>query len=100
MYARSVEERERVALDGNGKYQLARPFCPKILAGDRFSDFWQETVLFRLLAGDHFCSDFWQETVCSDFWQETVLFQLLAGDRFSDLAGDRFQLLAGDHVSI
>ena len=56
--------------------------------------------MFRLLAGDHFCSDFWQETVCSDlagdrfvptfgrrpfcsdFWQETVLFRLLAGDHF------------------
>jgi len=100
MYARSVEERDRVALDGKGKESVGKTVCPKILTGDRFSDFWQETILFRLLAGDHFCSDFWQETVCSDFWQETVLFQLLAGDRFSDLAGDRFQLLAGDHVSI
>ena len=91
------------------KYQLARPFVQNS-GRDRFSDFWQETILFRLLAGDHFCSDFWQETVCSDFWQETILFHLLAGDRlFRLLAGDRFvpiwqetvsNFLAGDHVSI
>jgi len=50
-----------------------RPFC---------SNFWQETVLFQLLAGDRFVPSFGRGPFCSIFWQGTVLFHLLAGDRF------------------
>jgi len=84
-----------------------RPFC---------SNFWQETILFRLLAGDRFVPTFgrrpflfqllagdrfvpiWQETV-SNFWQETVLYR--SGRRPFPTFGRRPCIdLAGDRVPI
>ena len=109
MYARSVEERERVALDGKGKVSVGKTVCPKfwqrsffrLLAGDHFvPTFGRRPFLFRLLAGDRlfrllagdhfvpsfgrrpFVPTFGRRPFCSNFWQETVLFHLLAGDHF------------------